>query len=364
MSNTEKTKVPVSFAAIDPYIETNIVAPTEKETSAGGHKMITWGDGNGYPDYLLDLYRNCGTLKSCVDGCVDYICGNGVIAQQATVNNKLETPDQLVKKLALSLVRFGGFAIQVIRDLGGNITELYALDLRYVRTDKERSVFFYSEEFAKKYVRSGKMLEYPAFMIGADHPSSVYFFSNDDTQVYPLPWYAAVVKSCETERSIDEFHLNEINNGFTSSYAVNFNNGVPTDEIKEQIERAFNEKFSGKSNAGRIVFSWNPNVASRTTFEQLKTEDFGDKYRSLASWCRQQIFTSFRANPNLFGIPTESLGFSQEEYDSAFRLFNRTRIQPAQQAIVSAFDAILGEGALSIVPFSMDTIADDSAPTE
>ena len=105
-------------------------------------------------------------------------------------------------------------------------------------------------------------------------------------------------------------------------------------------------------------------MASRTTFEQIKTEDFGDKYRSLASWCRQQIFTAFRANPNLFGIPTESLGFSQEEYDSAFRLFNRTRIQPAQQAIVSAFDAILGDGALSIVPFSMDTVADDSAPTE
>ena len=161
MNNTNKTKVPVSFAAIDPYIETNIVAPTEKEMQAGGHKMMTWGDGNGYPDYLLDLYRNCGTLKSCVDGCVDYICGNGAITQMPAMNNKGETADQLVKKLALSLVRFGGFALQVIRDLGGKVSELYALDLRYIRTDKERSVFFYSEEFAKKYVRSGKMLEYP-----------------------------------------------------------------------------------------------------------------------------------------------------------------------------------------------------------
>lgn len=353
----------VAFAAIDPVIDTNIVSPKEEPMKAGGHEMVAWGDANGYPDYLLDLYRNCGTLKSCIDGCADYVCGNGVISSfnGGRMNSAGETPEALVRKIAMSMGRFGGFAIQVIRDMGGRVTELWALDMRYVRTNKERDVFFYSEDFAKKYVRQGKMLVYPAFMPDAAHDASILFYTDDDTQVYPSPWYAAAVKACETERSIDEYHLNEINNGFTSSYAINFNNGVPTDEMKEEIERSFNEKFSGKSNAGRIVFSWNPNVASRTTFEQIKTEDFGEKYRSLATWCRQQIFTSFRANPNLFGIPTENLGFSQEEYDSAFRLFNRTRIQPVQQAIVRAFETILGPGSLSIVPFSMDTV---SAPSE
>lgn len=362
----KKQSAPVSFAAIDPYIETNIVSPKETEMKTGGHEMVAWGDANGYPDYLLDLYRNCGTLKSCIDASVDYICGNGVITEfnGGRMNSGNETPESIVRKLAMSLVRFGGFALQVIRDMAGRVTELWVLDLRYVRTDKERGVFYYSEDFSKKYVRSGKMLVYPAFMADAAHEASVLYYADDDTQVYPSPWYAAAVKACETERSIDEFHLNEINNGFTSSYAINFNNGVPTDEMKEEIERSFNEKFSGKSNAGRIVFSWNPNVASRTTFEQIKTEDFGEKYKSLATWCRQQIFTSFRANPNLFGIPTENLGFSQEEYDSAFRLFNRTRIQPVQQAIVRSFESILGPGSLSIIPFAMDTASSDSVPAE
>jgi hypothetical protein len=87
----------------------------------------------------------------------------------------------------------------------------------------------------------------------------------------------------------------------------------------------------------------------------MQVSDFGDKYQSLEKSARQRIFTAFKANPNLFGIPTESLGFSSEEYESAFRLFNRTQIRPIQRKIADAYDKIYGQkGVLTIVPFSMD----------
>ena len=101
--------------------------------------------------------------------------------------------------------------------------------------------------------------------------------------------------------------------------------------------------------------SWNPNKESATDIVEFKVEDFGEKYQSLAKHSRQQMFTAFKANPNLFGIPTESLGFSAEEYESAFRLFNRTQIRPIQRKIADAYDKIYGQkGVLTIVPFSMD----------
>jgi hypothetical protein len=154
---------------------------------------------------------------------------------------------------------------------------------------------------------------------------------------------------------VDEFHLNSISNGFFGSAVINFNNGVPSDEIKEQIEEDFNEKFSGHQNAGRIAFSWNPSKANAISIDQLQIQDFGEKYQSLEKTARQRIFTAFKANPNLFGIPTESLGFSSEEYESAFRLFNRTQIRPIQRKIADAYDKIYGQkGVLTIMPFSMD----------
>ena len=55
-----------SFAAIDPYIETNIVLPTERLVS--GKDLMEWGTRNAYPDYLLDLYNNVPTLRSIING--------------------------------------------------------------------------------------------------------------------------------------------------------------------------------------------------------------------------------------------------------------------------------------------------------
>jgi len=88
-------------------------------------------------------------------------------------------------------------------------------------------------------------------------------------------------------------------------------------------------------------------------------ENFGERYEALSKHIRQQIFTAFRANPNLFGIPTENLGFSQEEYQSAFKLYNRTMVRPIQRKICDAFDYIFGQpGMLTITPFSLEDGAD------
>jgi len=75
----------------------------------------------------------------------------------------------------------------------------------------------------------------------------------------------------------------------------------------------------------------------------------------LQKYSRQQLFTSFRANPNLFGIPTENLGFSSEEYESAFTLYNKTQIQPIQKTIISSFERIYGEGVIEIKPFTLQS---------
>ena len=138
---------------------------------------------------------------------------------------------------------------------------------------------------------------------------------------------------------------------------INFNNGVPEDEMKREIEADVNEKFSGHQNGMRVMLSWNPNKDSATTFEVPKVEDFGERYKALSTHSRQQLFASFRAVPALFGIMTESTGFNEQEFEQAFRLYNRTAIRPVQRAICDAFDAIYGEtGVLTIKPFTLDGV--------
>ena len=70
MSNTKENKVLVSFSAIDPWLERNIVSPAE--TPVHGKDYIQWGDNNSYPDYLLELVKTVPTLRSIIQGTVDY----------------------------------------------------------------------------------------------------------------------------------------------------------------------------------------------------------------------------------------------------------------------------------------------------
>ena len=365
-----------SFAAINSYLETNIVSPVEKVLA--GRDMVEWGTRNAYPDYLLDLYNNVPTLRSIINGNIDYVAGDDVtimpLQEEFTnqeMNRRGDTIREQVKDIAKDFEIYGGFALQVIRNLAGEVAEVYYIDMRYLRTNKEGDVFYYSEKWGKS--SRTDMVVYPAFLPKIEweklsdeernrHDSSILFVKNVHTQVYPAPLYAASIKACEIERLIDEFHLSDINNHFVSSAIINFNNGDPGQEIKSEIERGFNEKFCGASNGGRVAFSWNPNKESATDIVEFKMEDFGERYKALSQHSRTQIFTSFRAIPLLFGLTSEvNTGFSTEEFEQSFKLYNRTQIQPVQRMICDAYDKIYGQrGVLTIRPFSLGGDTEDN----
>ena len=372
MSNTEQNKparARISFAAIDPYIDTNIILPVEKFVSA--KDLMEWGTRNSYPDYLLDLYNNVPTLRAIINGNIDFIAGDDVSILPLTqhlpngiMNNRGDHIREQIKDISKDYEIYGGFALQIIRNLIGEVAEVYYIDMRFLRTNKEGNVFYYCEDWSKSVRKD--VIVYPAFMPNLNwdalddeaknrNASSILYVKNVHTQVYPAPLYAASIKACEIERLIDDFHLSDINNHFVSSAIINFNNGIPDDDVKEQIEREFTEKFCGASNGGRTAFSWNPNKESATDIVELEVKDFGERYKSLSDHSRQQIFTAFRANPNLFGIPTEGNGFANEQYAESFKLYNRTQIKPVQRMIADAYDKIYGQPkVLTIVPFSMD----------
>ena len=378
MSNTKQNKpsrASFSFAAIDPYVDNKMILPVERFVS--GKDLVEWGNRNSYPDYLLDLYNNVPTLRSIINGNIDFITGDDVSIRPLTdnlpngqMNNRGDNIREQIKDIAKDYEIYGGFALQIIRNLIGMVAEVYYIDMRYLRTNKEGNVFYYCEDWSK----SGKkdVIVYPAYMPNLNwdtlddeqrnrNASSILYVKNVHTQVYPAPLYAASIKACEIERLIDDFHINSLQNQFVSSAIINFNNGDPGDEMKKEIEDAINEKFAGAANGGRIMLSFNKNKESATDIVEFEVKDFGERYKALSEHSRQQIFTAFRANPNLFGIPTEGNGFANEQYAESFKLYNRTQIQPVQRLIADTYDKIYGtKGVLTIVPFTMGGETEDN----
>lgn len=360
----ENKRINIQLAALDPYIQTNIVEYSEKELS--GKDFILYGENNRYPDYLFNLYTNCATLQSVINGTSDFICGDEITCNvpkfNKVINKKGETISDLIQRISCDMLIFGGYAIQVLKDFNGNVSELYWVDFSRVRCDKKNEVLFYSEDWNKTYGRV-KYITYPKYDVGDANPASIYYYKGTKTRgVYPTPIYNASIIACELEQKINKFHLNEICNNFLSSKIINFNSGIPDDDLKNEIERNINEKFSGAENAGRILVSFNENKESETTVTDLATDDFADRYDALAKRSTSQIFTAFRATPNLFGLPTETTGFNSQEFAESFKLYNRTTVKPIQNIIIDSFDKIFGvEGSVSIKPFSLETIGESEA---
>ena len=366
--NSEKRHV--SFAAIDQYVETNIVLPTEKVTN---RDFVEWGKGNNYPGYLLGLYNNVTTLRSIINGNIDFITGDDVTIlplgdrfAEGIMNTRGDLITDIVRDLAKDYNLYGGFALQIIRDHNGDVAEIYYIDMRFIRSNKENDVFYYNEHWEKGGRKD--VIIYPKFLRNLDwtslsdeernrHASSILFVKNVHTQVYPAPMYAASVLSCEIEKAISQYHWNSLNNNFCPDIIINFNNGDPGDEIKEEIVSDLEEKFSGYQNGKRFMVSFNKDRMSAVTIDAIKTDDFSERYKALEESCRRQIFAAFRAQPLLFGLNSDvSTGFSTDEFEQTFKLYNRTQIRPVQRLIADAFDRIYGsKGVLTIKPFSLES---------
>ena len=361
LNDKETQKKMVLFSAIDPFKVSAI--PSAKESEGRGQNWVVYGERNAYPNFLYSLYQDDATLQSVIDGMIDFCKGDAMNLRvdlgwgENIVNRKGEHIETLAEKCFSDLAIFGGYYIQVIRSNDKRIKELYWLDYRYMRTDKDNQSFYYSEDFAneKSYGRC-KTLVYPKFIADADVDTSVYFYKRAQSRgVYAIPIYNGAIKSIVTDMKINNFSLNEVDNNFTASALINFCNGIPDDKIKEELERDLEEKFQGSENAGRFIISYNTDADHATKIERIQSDDFDKRYEALQKRVQSQIYVSMRANPQLFGMPVEGTGFAGQEYASAYALYNRTVITPTQNSFKGVLDRIFGvDDVLEIVPFNIN----------
>ena len=161
----------------------------------------------------------------------------------------------------------------------------------------------------------------------------LYYRGTTCRSYYPLPSYISATDAINTEIEIQNYHLNAIHNGFAVNAIVNFNNGVPDDNERQEIEEKINQKFAGSNNAGRTLISWNEDKDKATTVERLESDNLDKKFAQLAN-----------------------TGFTKNEYREAFEVFNATVIVPYQKQIISVLNKIYPEKTIEISPFVINDV--------
>jgi hypothetical protein len=154
----------------------------------------------------------------------------------------------------------------------------------------------------------------------------------------------APAKECaELEEEVANFHINNIQNGLNPSMLINFNNGVPSEEERRQIEMQIAQKFTGTSNAGKFILAFNDNAESKATLETVQLSDAHNQYQFLSNEAMQKLMVAHRiTSPMLMGIKDQSgLGNNADELKTASILFENIVIKPMQETLLDGFEKIL-----------------------
>lgn len=349
------------------------------EITDGRRDFVYFGRQNAFPNFINDLFRHSALFESIVRGEIDYILGNRIVAPAlaSLVNRDGENIADIIEGIARDLVLYDGFALQIFRNAEGLVTGIYNIDFQCIRLNSTRTRAFYSVDWTN-YSSASRYTVYNVWRPWEDgatedfvneQQNTIFYYKGrqaPQASVYPLPTYIGALNDIMTSIEISKFHLAAIQNGFNVSTILSFNSGEVDDDTKRRIERQINDKFSGAGNAGKIILNFNDSKETEPTIQKLTSDDFDKRYEALSKTVQQNIFTAFRAQPQLFGLRTDGALFNHDEYIEAAQLYQKTVIAPLQRTIERQMEKIFGgfRNVVKIIPFALDEVESSEAPTE
>ena len=315
---------------------------------------VYYGENNQMPSYLISRYNNCAIHKAVITSKVEQIMGDGVVSlnnPMASVNliNGKENVSDVMKKCALDLVLFGGYALNVIwsRDRQ-SIAEIYHIDFSRVRCGKlnpetdEIEKYYYSADWTN--IKKFPVQEYDTFNQQDGEASQIYYYKqySPSNSYYPQPDYSGALAAIEIDVNIKEFHSNQLKNGMLPSLFISMNNGIPGEEEQRIITRALEEQYSSVNNAGRPIISFNESKELAPEITQIPPSNNDGYYSAIYDDILRSILSAHRVSSGeLYGISTAGkLGTRNEIVDHS-EYFRKMVIMPYQKQLLNVFDKLV-----------------------
>jgi len=319
--------------------------------------LYTCGDdGQDYFESLIEKYLGSPTNACCINGITEMIYGRGLDALDSKekpemyAKMKLLLKPSCMRKLVNDYKLLGQGAVQVIYNKNKTaITQVSHFPMETLRAERAKKgkceAYYYHPKWSE-LKPSDKPKRIPTFGNGSKgEVIELYVFKPYKSGFY---YYAPVdyngcLQYAELEEEVANYHINNIQNGLQPSLLVNFNNGIPNEETQELIERKIYDKFSGSSNAGKFILTFNESQEDQATIEPIHLPDAHAQYQFLADESREKIMLGHRiVSPILLGIKDNTgFGNNAEELRTASIIMDNMVIRPFQQQIIDGLNDIL-----------------------
>ena len=323
--------------------------------------FIEYGSDNNYFQYLIDRYLYSATNNAIITGVTNMIYGKGIDALDS--NKKPNEYAQMrsiikgdmLKKVALERKMLGMAAMQVVMEKG-KVKTLDHFPMHTLRAEKcndkgEIEAWYYYPDWTKKKPSEAPK-RIPAFGFGNGNEVEIYVIKPyvSGFHYYTPIDYSGALPYSVLEEEIGDYLINDVQNGFSGTKVINFNNGIPSEEMRDQIKRDVLGKLTG-SRGEKVIVAFNANAESKTTVEDIPLNDAPAHYEYLSKECFEKLIVGHRVtSPMLLGIRDTGggLGNNADEIKTATLLFDNIVIKPYQLEIIDALDEVLAVNEISL----------------
>ena len=331
-------------------------------TESKRDNWVEFGGENNYFQFLIDRYNHSTTNAAIINNVTRLIYGRGlgVLNADRKPNEYAQVKslfhDDCIRKIVMDRKLLGQFALQVHYNQNkSKILKAYHMPVNLLRAEKcnkdgEIEGYYYSDDWTD--TRKFEPKRIPAFGFGGKNELIEIIYSKPYTvgmKYYAYPDYQGSLPYALMEQEIAEYLINDVQNGFSPTMIVNFNNGVPTEEQMNIIDAKVKSQLTGPKGK-KVVTSYNENAEMKTTVDAIPLNDAPEHYQYLSEECMRKIMLGHNVtSPLLFGVASTN-GFSSnaDELKNSAVLFDNMVIRPIQDEIIAAFEQVLHFNGLSV----------------
>ena len=340
----------------------NLSSYTSPEIVEKSNKQwVAYGSDNNFFGHLISNYENSPTNNAIINAISQMIYGKGLDALDS--NKKPEQYAKMitlfnkdcVRKLCYDLKLMGQCSIQVIYSKDRKtIAQVEHIPVENLRAEKcnekgEITGYFYSDDWSNVKPRT-ELKRISAFGYSKENIEIIYIKPyRAGYKYYSSPDYTGCLQWCEIESEVSNFHLNNVQGSFSPNTLIQFNNGTPNAEERQNLENRIAQKFTG-SGGNKFILAFNDNQDAAATVETLPISDAHNTYEYTSREATAKIMVGHRiVSPMLLGIKDNTgLGNNADELKTASTLMDNTVIRPFQQLLIDAFDSILAFNNISL----------------
>ena len=324
-------------------------------------EWVNYGDDNNYYQYLIDLYTNSTTNNAIINGIANMIYGKGIDA----LNNSQKpneyaamrsiVSDHCLRKVCLDLKLLGEGSFQVLYQ-DSKVIKAEHFPRQTLRPEKcnedgKIEAYYYAPDWTK-VKPNDKPQRIASFGFGNGKEPEIKIckrYVSGYDYICPVDYQGGLAYA-ELESEISDYLINDVQNNFSGTKIVNFNNGSPDVNQQLQIKNDVMRKLTG-ARGEKVIIAFNNNAESKTTVDDIPLNDAPAHYEYLSNECSNKLIVAHRVtSPLLLGIRNDSngLGSNADEIKTAALLFDNITIKPYQDLLVDCIDDILAVNDISL----------------